>query len=75
MCNVEKMVEEFPHKDQVDKLKKVATPAAEHLFAVNKNAEKLSEQLKEDFHTTVTKGLFLCRRARPDLQPTIPFLC
>jgi hypothetical protein len=53
----------------------VATPAAEHLFAVNKKAEKLSEQLREDAHTTVAKGLFLCKRARPDLQPTIPFLC
>jgi len=72
---VEKMLEEFPYMEEVDKLKKVATPAAEHLFAVNKNAEKLSEQLKEDFHTTVAKGLFLCKRARPDLQPTIPFLC
>jgi hypothetical protein len=29
----------------------------------------------EEFHTTVAKGLFLCKRARPDLQPAIPFLC
>lgn len=31
--------------------------------------------MAEEFHTTVAKGLFLCKRARPDLQPTIPFLC
>ena len=51
------------------------TPAAEHLFAVNPRAVPLPPQLKEVFHTTVAKGLFLCKRARPDLQPTVPFLC
>ena len=72
---IEKMLQEFPYMDQVNQLKKVATPAAEHLFTVNPKAEKLPDGLKEDFHTTVAKGLFLCKRARPDLQPTIPFLC
>ena len=72
---IEKMLQEFPYMDQVSGIKKVATPAAEYLFTVNTKAEKLEESLKEDFHTTVAKGLFLCKRARPDLQPTIPFLC
>ena len=72
---IDKMLQEFPYMDQVKQLKRVATPAAEHLFTVNDKAEKLSEGMKEEFHTTVAKGLFLCKRARPDLQPTIPFLC
>lgn len=70
-----KMWEDFPYRSQVEKLKPVSTPAAEHLFQVNKNAAKLSDALREVFHTTVAKGLFLCKRARPDLQPTVPFLC
>ena len=29
----------------------------------------------EHFHTMVTKGLFLAKRGRPDIAPTIAFLC
>ena len=72
---VAKMLEDFPYLEQVEKLRKATTPAAEHLFAVNPYAEKLEKALAEEFHTTVAKGLFLCKRARPDLQPAIPFLC
>ena len=72
---IDKMLQEFPYMDQVNKVKKVSTPAADYLFSINPQAEKLSNELKDEFHTTVAKGLFLCKRARPDLQPTIPFLC
>ena len=30
--------------------------------------------MTEDFHTFMAKGLFLCKRARPDIQTTIEFL-
>jgi hypothetical protein len=61
--------------EQVKSLKNVTTAAAEHLFQVNDEATKLEVKVAEEFHTTVAKGLFLCKRARADLQPTIPFLC
>jgi hypothetical protein len=70
-----KMLEEFPYLEQVKSLKNVTTPAAEHLFLVNDEARKLESTVADEFHTTVAKGLFLCKRARPDLQPTIPFPC
>ena len=70
-----RMVEDFPYLGQVESLPKASTPAAAHLFAVNPKAEKIDKKRADDFHTTVAKGLFLCKRARPDLQPTIPFLC
>jgi hypothetical protein len=70
-----KMLSEFPYQDQLKALKAVRTPAAGHLFVVNEESEKLEAKVAEDFHTTVAKGLFLCKRARPDLQPTVPFLC
>ena len=72
---IENMLKEFPHMDQVDEMKPVGTPAAEHLFEVNDKAELLDAKMKDDFHTAVAKGLFLCKRAGPDLQPTVPFLC
>jgi len=72
---VNKMFEDFPYMKDVQELKSASTPAAEHLFTVNEKATKLPDGLKEEFHTTVAKALFLCKRARPDLQPTVPFLC
>ena len=52
------------------------TPAAEYLFKVAD--EKLSKLLPEDqaqaFHHTVAQLLFLCTRARPDIQMAILFL-
>ena len=55
---VKKMLDEFPYPAEIDELKKVQTPAATHLFAVNPKAEKLDSVRKEEFHTTVAKGLF-----------------
>ena len=72
---IRKMLEAFPHQEQVQKKGKVNTPAPDHLFVVNPKAIKLDQEKGDVFHTTVAKGLFLCKRARPDLQPTIPFLC
>ena len=72
---IKKMLREFPFPEQVNGLKKPSTPAAEFLFTVNDKAEKLSPKLAEIFHTTVAQALFLTKRARPDLQPSVPFLC
>jgi hypothetical protein len=44
------------------------------LFSEGKGA-KLDKDRAEEFHTTVAKGLFLCKRARPDIQPPISVLC
>ena len=67
---VKKMIEEFPE----DIKKTAATPASDFLFKINEEAELLNNKMKEDFHTFVAKGLFLCKRARPDIQTTIAFL-
>ena len=51
-----------------------ATPAANFLFTTNEDAEKLNETQAKMFHTYVAKLLFLCKRARPDLQTAVAFL-
>ena len=51
------------------------TPAAEHLFQVDDTAKKLDADDAELFHSTTAKLLFLCKRARPDIQTPIAFLC
>ena len=67
---VKKMLDSFPEEIKG----KVSTPATEDLFAAS-TGEPLSKHQAEQFHTTVAKGLFLCKRARPDIHPTIAVLC
>ena len=50
------------------------TPAAEDLFTLGEG-EPLAKKEAEEFHTVVAKGLFACKRARPDIHPTIAVLC
>ena len=70
---VKSMVEDFKYPEELGN-KVPKTPAAAHLFEVRDNAEKLDAEKAEEFHHVVAKGLFLCKRARDDIQPTIAFL-
>ena len=62
------MITEFPVKIT----KTAKTPAGDKLMEVG-NEKVLDKQRAEVYHTTVAKGLFLCKRARQDIQPTIAF--
>ena len=66
---VNNMVKEFPEEVTSSKY-----PWNENLFKVDEKDVKLSKDKHEMFHTFVAKGLFLCKRARPDIQPAIAFL-
>jgi hypothetical protein len=50
------------------------TPATRHLFRVRDDCEKLGADLKEFFHSTIAKILYLGKRVRPDLLVAIAFL-
>ncbi len=65
------MLDELP----VDMDGTVPTPASSHLFEVNAVAEKLNIAMSEMFHHNTAKLLFLCKRAQPDIQPAVAFLC
>ena len=39
------------------------------------NSKRLEKNRAEIFHTYVAKGLFVSKRARPDIHPTIAGLC
>jgi len=69
---VANMIAEFPGEVKAGDTAK--TPAAENLFEVNDDPV-LAAQQKEIFHTIIAKGLFVSKRARPDIQPAIAFLC
>ena len=68
---VQEMLDEYP--DPVTPKSK--TPANEKLFVVNESSPRLPEKKSNAFHHTVAKGLFLAKRARPDILTTIAFLC
>lgn len=65
---VKGMIEEFP-----EQIENSSYPWNDNLFKVDEKASKLSKQKHEIFHTFVAKGLFLCKRGRPDVQPAIAF--
>ena len=68
---VENMLADLP--DNFDG--SATNPENEHLFKVNDQAESLSQGNADLFHSTTAKILFLCKRARPDVQTSIAFLC
>ena len=68
---VEKMLEEFPVKFNEDE--KQESPAGNDLLDVGRG-ELLEDDQREVFHSFVAKGLFLSKRARVDIHPTISVL-
>ncbi|KAL7572191.1 hypothetical protein ACA910_005538 [Epithemia clementina (nom. ined.)] len=53
----------------------VATPATKELFDESPTSPPLAPAKQERFHSIVAKLLYVAHRGRPDLQPTIPYLC
>ncbi len=68
---VKAMVNDFP-VDLKDETEKHACPP--DLIKEGTGA-KLDKDRHEAFHTFVAKGLFACKRARPDIHPAIAVLC
>jgi hypothetical protein len=51
------------------------TVASDHLFTVNPECTKLNPETADYYHRTVARMLFASKRARPDLQTAVAFLC
>ena len=71
---VKDMLKEFPFKSELNGMA-VTSQANENLFKVNKTSGKITMDKAQLFHTFVAKGLFLCKRARPDIQTAIALMC
>ena len=69
---MKKMYEDFKKKYI---LKNAAvSPAENDLFANDEKSPKLDDEMREDFHTYTARGLFACKRARPDTATVISVL-
>jgi hypothetical protein len=67
---VEGLLDEAPSKmDGV-----AMTPAGPNLFTVKMDTDVLDDDDTDMFHHLTAKLLYLCKRARPDLQPTVAYL-
>jgi hypothetical protein len=51
------------------------TPAVTYVFTVDETSTVLSKQHAEYFHRITARLLFASKRARPDLQVTVAYLC
>jgi hypothetical protein len=69
---VSSMLKDFPV--QLRSADVSPTPAAENLWMVS-DAALLGKTDAKTFHTFVAKGLFACKRARPDIHTAIAALC
>ena len=58
----------------MDVSQKVSSPAANWLFKVNENAEKLSDGKRDIFHSVTQKLLWVTQRGRPDCGLAVSFL-
>jgi hypothetical protein len=68
---IQGMLDEIP----ADMIGESLTPASKYLFDVNPECERLDPDGSDLFHHYTAKLLFLCKRARPDIQTAIAFLC
>jgi hypothetical protein len=57
-----------------DITKNAATPAHKYLFEVREDSPKLDEKRKQNFHSVTMQLLYLSKRWRLDLLPTVSFL-
>jgi hypothetical protein len=66
------LLEVFPEK--LKSTDTAVTPASDGLFNEGQG-KKLNQECADAYYTMVAKALFLCKRGRPDIQPTIAVLC
>ena len=69
---LQKVIDEFPEVLRGTK----ACPAGDNLSNVREDEDRelLSEEMAKQFHRTVAQLLFLCKRARPDIETLVSFL-
>ena len=69
--DLEKVIKDFSEEIHAN----VSSPANKQLFKVNESAEKLNKEKSDEFHSTTAKLLYYMKRARPDIETAIAFLC
>ena len=72
---LQEAIDMFIRSDGDEAIEVVTSPATRRLREVDPNCEPLSEDKKDAFHSIVAKLLWIMKRARPDLETAISYLC
>jgi hypothetical protein len=67
---IQKAINSFP--EDLDGT--VCSPAARHLWKTNDNSKALDKERSDIFHSISALLLFITKRVRPDIEPTVAFL-
>ena len=54
---------------------KVTSPATDDLYVQHPHDKELQGARSDEFHLVTQKLLFICKRARPDIETTVAYLC
>ena len=54
---------------------KPATPATKELYNDAEHKTLLDSEQSDTYHSVVQKLMYLCKRARPDIEPVLSYLC
>ena len=64
---------------EFEEVQKIGTASSvawtEKIFMIDDNSKSPPEDKAEQFHTFTAKSPFVCKRARPDIQPAVAFAC
>ena len=58
-----------------EKKNSASSPINNKLFTSDDDAQQVNDEKSELFHSIVAKFLLICQRARPDIEPTVAYLC
>lgn len=75
VISVDECISESINKASPDMDRVLETPATDHLFSINPKTERLPKSTADLFHSLTVHLLFVAKRARPDIQADIAFLC
>ena len=72
---LQEAIDVFIQNEGEEIAEEVTSPATRKLRDENPDCELLSEDKKDAFHSIVAKTLWIMKRARPDLETAISYLC
>ena len=73
--SMEKQIEEALLWGGRQRGSKPSTPAKSDLFNQDNDDDKLDGDKADNFHSIVQKLMYVCKRARPDIEPALSYLC
>ena len=73
--SMKRYIEEAIDEYQNDVTRIATTPAKKNLFYIDPESPRLDTEQADHFHSIVAKLLYVSKRARPDIQLAVSFLC